>query len=147
VVRLNSLFVAGFGARGMTMSQLINARFSIGASLGPLVVGWWGRPSDRIFGAVAMLALTLFPLCVLADRRGRMIATAEAKPDAPARQGFGVTLGIRAPSTLSAPRLKRPSLTASRTRGTLAAGPMTTSPVEPRRGVHCDVHPTADLGS
>ena len=76
VVRLNSLFVAGFGSRGMTMSQLINAAFSVGAILGPLVVGLLGQPSTRVFGGVAVLALLLLPVNVLADRKGRAVPLA-----------------------------------------------------------------------
>lgn len=76
VVRLNSLFVAGFGARGMAMSQLINAAFSVGAILGPVAVGLLGEPSTRVFGGVAVLALLLFPVNVLADRKGRAVTSA-----------------------------------------------------------------------
>jgi fucose permease len=76
VVRLNSLFVAGFGARGMAMSQLINAAFSVGAILGPVAVGLLGQPSTRVFGGVAVLALLLFPVNVLADRKGRAVTSA-----------------------------------------------------------------------
>jgi MFS transporter, FHS family, glucose/mannose:H+ symporter len=82
VVHLNSLFVAGFGNRGMTMSQLINAAFSVGAILGPLVVGLWGEPSTRVFGGVAILALALFPLSVLADRKGRSFTLTRVSPEA-----------------------------------------------------------------
>ena len=76
VVRLNSLFVAGFGSRGMTMSQLINAAFSVGAIVGPLVVGLLGEPSTRVFGGVAVLALLLLPVNVVADRKGRSVPLA-----------------------------------------------------------------------
>jgi hypothetical protein len=76
VIRLNSLFVAGFGARGMAMSQLINAAFSVGAILGPVAVGLSGELSKRLFGAVAVLALGLLPVTVLADRKGRAVASA-----------------------------------------------------------------------
>lgn len=76
VVRLNSLFVAGFGARGMAMSQLINAAFSVGAILGPVAVGWLGEPSTRVFGGVAVLALLLLPVNALADRKGRAVTSA-----------------------------------------------------------------------
>jgi MFS transporter, FHS family, glucose/mannose:H+ symporter len=77
VVRLNSLFVAGFGSRGMTMSQLINAAFSVGAIVGPLVVGLLGEPSTRVFGGVAVLALLLLPVNIVADRKGRRVPLAE----------------------------------------------------------------------
>ena len=87
VVRLNSLFVAGFGSRGMTMSQLINAAFSVGAIVGPLVVGLLGEPSTRVFGGVAVLALLLLPVNVMADRKGRKVPLAalfnEAKTSRP----------------------------------------------------------------
>jgi len=76
VVRLNSLFVAGFGKRGMAMSQLINAAFSVGAILGPVVVGLSGAPSTRVFKGVAILALVLLPLNALADRKGRSVTSA-----------------------------------------------------------------------
>ncbi len=73
VVRLNSLFVAGFGSRGMRMSQLINAAFSVGSILGPVAVGLLGEPSTRVFGGVALLALLLLPVNVLADLKGRAV--------------------------------------------------------------------------
>lgn len=69
VVRLNSLFVAGFGTRGMTMSQLINAAFSIGSILGPIALGLSGGPSRSIFGGVALLALVLLPVNLATDAR------------------------------------------------------------------------------
>ncbi len=69
VVRLNSLFVAGFGTRGMTMSQLINAAFSIGSILGPIALGLSGGPSRSIFGGVALLALALLPVNLATDAR------------------------------------------------------------------------------
>jgi len=84
VVRLNSLFVAGFGRRGMTMSLLINAAFSVGAILGPVVVALSGEPSRHLFIGVAALAALLVPVNVAADRRGRAVAAAvlgrETKP-------------------------------------------------------------------
>ena len=84
VERLNSLFVAGFGGRGMTMSLLINAAFSVGAILGPLVVALSGEPSRRLFVGVAALAAMLVPVNVAADRKARGIASAplgrETKP-------------------------------------------------------------------
>ena len=73
VVRLNSLFVAGFGTRGMTMSQLINAAFSVGSILGPLALGLSGDPSQRVFGAVAVLALVLLPVSAVTDSKARGI--------------------------------------------------------------------------
>ena len=69
VVRLNSLFVAGFGTRGMTMSQLINAAFSIGSILGPIALGLSGGPSRSIFGGVALLALALLPVNLATDAK------------------------------------------------------------------------------
>jgi MFS transporter, FHS family, glucose/mannose:H+ symporter len=78
VIRLNSLFVAGFGTRGMAMSLLINAGFSVGAILGPLAVGLSGEPSQRLFGGVAVLALALLPITMLADRSGRAVVSAAA---------------------------------------------------------------------
>ena len=84
VVRLNSLFVAGFGRRGMTMSLLINAAFSVGAILGPIVVALTGEPSRRLFAGVAALAAILVPVNVAADRKGQGVASAllgrETKP-------------------------------------------------------------------
>jgi len=84
VVRLNSLFVGGFGKRGMAMSQLINAAFSIGAILGPLCVGRLHEPSTRLFGAVAVVALALLPLNALADRKGRYRGLAPQSRTSPA---------------------------------------------------------------
>ena len=76
VVRLNSLFVAGFGRRGMAMSLLINAAFSVGAILGPIVVALSGEPSRRLFAGVAALAALLVPVNVAADRKGRAAPSA-----------------------------------------------------------------------
>ena len=89
VVRLNSLFVAGFGSRGMRMSQLINAAFSVGAILGPLAVGLSGEASTRLFGVVAVLALLLFPVNFAADRKGRGVTSAAllAEPHTGKRAG------------------------------------------------------------
>jgi MFS transporter, FHS family, glucose/mannose:H+ symporter len=69
VIRLNSVFIAGFGSRGMAMSQLINAAYSFGSILGPLAIGLWDAASTRVFGVVALLALALLPASALADRR------------------------------------------------------------------------------
>jgi len=90
VVRLNSLFVVGFGARGMTMSQLINAAFSIGAILGPVVVGMFGEASPRSFGVVAMLAVGLLPVSLVTDKKARSISAAlpDHGPGTSARVGM-----------------------------------------------------------
>ena len=82
VVRLNSLFVAGFGASGMRMSLLINAAFSVGSILGPVVLGLSGEPTRRIFGAVAIVALVLMPLIVATDRKVGSLGAASAVPAA-----------------------------------------------------------------
>ena len=87
VVRLNSLFVAGFGARGMTMSQLINAAFSVGSILGPLGLGLAGAPSRRIFGLVAILALALLPVSLATERGARQIRIDSAGSGHSARGG------------------------------------------------------------
>jgi FHS family glucose/mannose:H+ symporter-like MFS transporter len=76
VVRLNGLFVAGFGSSSMRMSQLINAAFSIGSILGPVGLGLSGEPSKRAFGVVAILAFALLPISVLTDRSARTISAA-----------------------------------------------------------------------
>lgn len=76
VVRLNSLFVAGFGARGMTMSQLINAAFSVGTILGPVALALSGEPTPRIFGAVALVAALLLPLNAATDNSTRELMPA-----------------------------------------------------------------------
>jgi FHS family glucose/mannose:H+ symporter-like MFS transporter len=68
VIRLNSVFVAGFGSRGMAMTQLLNAAFSIGSIVGPVAIGIAGSPSMGLFGAIAGGALVLLPMCTLADR-------------------------------------------------------------------------------
>ncbi len=96
VVRLNSLFVAGFGSRGMRMSQLINAAFSVGAILGPVAVGLSGQPSTRMFGGVAVLALLLIPVNVFADQKGRAIASAGLFNAAKAGRPAGGPLRSRA---------------------------------------------------
>ena len=96
VVRLNSLFVAGFGSRGMTMSQLINAAFSVGAIVGPLVVGLLGEPSTKVFGGVAVLALLLLPVNALADRKGRTVPLAALFSEAKTSTPLGSRLQSRA---------------------------------------------------
>jgi FHS family glucose/mannose:H+ symporter-like MFS transporter len=68
VIRLNSLFIAGFGTRAMAMTQLLNAAFSIGCILGPLALGLIGTPSQSLFGAITVGALLLLPICALTDR-------------------------------------------------------------------------------
>jgi fucose permease len=68
VVRLNSVFVAGFGERSMTMTQLLNAAFSIGCIVGPVALGLAASPSQGLFGVIALFALLLTPLCALADK-------------------------------------------------------------------------------
>src|SRR5690348_4811066 len=52
VVRLNSVFVAGFGDRSMTMAQLLNAAFSIGSIIGPITLGLAGQPSQGVFRVI-----------------------------------------------------------------------------------------------
>jgi fucose permease len=79
VVRLNSLFVASFGTRGMTMLQLINAAFSIGSILGPLTMGLYGEASPRLFGVVAIVALALLPVSVATDAKARAIHPASPR--------------------------------------------------------------------
>jgi fucose permease len=69
VERLNSLFVAGFGTRGMTMSQLINAAFSIGSIFGPIALALSGGPSRGIYGGVALVALALLPVSLATDAK------------------------------------------------------------------------------
>ena len=76
VVRLNALFVSAFWERGMTMSLLLNAGFSVGAILGPVVVGLTGELSRELFGVVALLALALLPVSVLTDKKARALAGA-----------------------------------------------------------------------
>ena len=76
VIRLNSLFIAGFGPHGMTMSQLINAAYSIGSILGSLAIGLWAAAFTWVFGVVALLALALLPVSVLTDRTCSDIPTA-----------------------------------------------------------------------
>ncbi len=86
VVRLNSMFVAGFGSRGMMMSQLLNAAFSVGTILGPLAVAISGDASRRVFVVIAVVTLALLPLSVVTDTisrsnftqaAGRVAATAQ----------------------------------------------------------------------
>ena len=89
VVRLNSLFVVGFGARGMTMSQLINAAFSVGSILGPIALSLSGGPSRGIYAGVALLALALLPLSLATDARVQNIGTAPAASEGPARRATG----------------------------------------------------------
>jgi len=79
VVRLNALFVSAFWERGMTMSLLLNAGFSVGAILGPVVVGLTGELSRELFGVVALLALALLPVSVLTDKRARALAAASTE--------------------------------------------------------------------
>lgn len=83
VVRLNGLFVAGFDSRGMTMSQLLNAAFSVGAIAGPLLVGLASERTPRMFTIVAIVAIVLFPISIAADRRARSMSNDAA--DRPAR--------------------------------------------------------------
>ena len=85
VVRLNSLFVAGFGTRGMTMLQLINAAFSIGSIIGPFLLGLAGSASPRSFGFVALVAAVLVPISLVTDSRARGISGADGSPKTGAR--------------------------------------------------------------
>jgi fucose permease len=87
VVRLNSLFVAGFGARGMTMSLLINAAFSVGSILGPVILGLAGEPSRSIFGIVAIVALVLLPVSALTDRQAGLLGISSSARAADAAIG------------------------------------------------------------
>lgn len=89
VVRLNSLFVVGFGTRGMTMSQLINAAFSVGSIVGPIALSLSGGPSRGIYAGVAVLALALLPLSLATDTRVRDIGTAASGIDGHARRASG----------------------------------------------------------
>jgi len=79
VVRLNELFVTGFGAGGMAMSQLINCAFSVGTILGPLALAAVAHPSPRLFGLVATLALALLPASVLIERTAPRMAVASTE--------------------------------------------------------------------
>jgi FHS family glucose/mannose:H+ symporter-like MFS transporter len=96
VVRLNSLFVVGFGARGMTMSQLINAAFSVGSILGPIALSLSGGPSRGIYAGVALLALALLPLSLATDARVHHIGAAPAASEGPARRASGSRLVLAA---------------------------------------------------
>jgi fucose permease len=95
VIRLNSLFIAGFGTRAMAMTQLLNAAFSIGCILGPVALGLIGVPSQSLFGAIAAGALLLLPLCALADRSVPNAARTElgAAEGVPSGAGTIVLLG------------------------------------------------------
>lgn len=95
VVRLNSLFVASFGTRGMTMLQLINAAFSIGSILGPLMLGLAGSASPRLFGVVAAVALALAPASLATDRTVRQILEASDEEDAEANARSRAHTGSR----------------------------------------------------
>jgi MFS transporter, FHS family, glucose/mannose:H+ symporter len=79
IVRLNALFVSLFRERGMTMSLLLNAGFSVGAILGPVVAGLMGQPTRGLFAVVALLALALFPMSVLTDRKAGIVSAASAE--------------------------------------------------------------------
>ena len=93
VERLNSLFVAGFGTRGMTMSQLINAAFSIGSILGPIALALSGGPSRGIYGGVALVALALLPISLATDARVKKPSSGSSKADsAQARTGSRTVL-------------------------------------------------------
>lgn len=89
VVRLNTLFVAGFGTRGMTMSQLINAAFSIGSILGPLALALSGGPSRSIYGGVALLALALLPVNLATDAKVKEPASGGSSAASPVRRPAG----------------------------------------------------------
>lgn len=96
VVRLNSLFVASFGTRGMTMLQLINAAFSIGSILGPVTIGLSGEASPHLFGAVAIVALALLPVSVATDAKARAIHAATPSDETEASARVGRRSGSRA---------------------------------------------------
>lgn len=68
VVRLNSLFITGFAQRSAMMSQLLNAAFSIGSVIGPLVlsIGSWAYPA--FYAGIVAVSLVLLPLCAMTDR-------------------------------------------------------------------------------
>jgi len=95
VVRLNSLFVASFGTRGMTMLQLINAAFSIGSILGPFIIGLAGSASPRLFGVVAGVALVLAPVSLATDAKVRQILTAPDGMNAESNARSGTRAGSR----------------------------------------------------
>jgi fucose permease len=95
VVRLNSLFVASFGTRGMTMLQLINAAFSIGSILGPFILGLAGSASPRLFGVVAGVALVLAPVSLATDAKVRQILAAPDGKNAEANARSGTRPGSR----------------------------------------------------
>ncbi|HYL19019.1 MAG TPA: MFS transporter, partial [Burkholderiales bacterium] len=95
VVRLNSLFVASFGTRGMTMLQLINAAFSIGSILGPLILGLAGSASPRLFGVVAAVALMLAPVSLATDGKVRQILAAPDGKEGDANLRSGSRTGSR----------------------------------------------------
>jgi FHS family glucose/mannose:H+ symporter-like MFS transporter len=78
IVRLNSQFVTSFGPRRMAMSQLLNAAFSIGSIVGPVIVGLSLVSPKALFGGVAIFALALLPLSVLVDRTAHRISAATA---------------------------------------------------------------------
>lgn len=68
VGRLNALFVTSFGARSGSMSQLINAGFSVGSILGPLAVSYWLQASRSLFFAIGIASALLVPIAWWIDR-------------------------------------------------------------------------------
>ena len=78
VLNFNTLFASGFGSRGTAMVSLLNAAWSVGAILGPIVVGNFLENYRVPFLLVAIFAGLMIPLAFSA----RQLESAKPLPEA-----------------------------------------------------------------
>jgi MFS transporter, FHS family, glucose/mannose:H+ symporter len=74
VLRLNTLFARSFGLRSLTMLQILNAAFSVGTIIGPLIIGLFHPPIRMLYSVIAGLALLLVPIGLFAERKAAPVA-------------------------------------------------------------------------
>jgi MFS transporter, FHS family, glucose/mannose:H+ symporter len=77
VLNFNTLFASGFGSRGTAMVSLLNAAWSVGAILGPIVIGVFLENFRLPFLLVAILTGLMIPFALSA----RQLESVQASPE------------------------------------------------------------------
>ncbi len=98
VLNYNTLFATGFGSRSTAFVNLINAAWSVGAILGPVVIGLTPQDFRLPFIACGLVALLLAPLGLgarnLEPRTQAQSTTSSALPALPLLIGFALVFWL-----------------------------------------------------
>jgi MFS transporter, FHS family, glucose/mannose:H+ symporter len=83
VLNFNTLFASGFGSRGTAMVSLLNAAWSVGAILGPILIGNFLENFRIPFLFVAIIAGLMIPLAFTARQLESAKSSLEIQSDTP----------------------------------------------------------------